>query len=530
MHPVNPPNPQAPAPDEPGQIVNFRAVFNWVRFIVQAGLRRKKVVFFITATMVGLALVALQFIPRKYDVQCKVLAKRSEILSTRSDGQNAADPTRTAADIILSTENLASLVDQTDLVQQRKERRTPAQKLKDSIFGLWSTPASDADMKKGMVEYLRSRLQVWSSDGTITIAVTWPDGDLAYRLVDAAQRSFLESRHVQEVTTFGEQVAILEGHAATLVRDVDAAVQKVQVLREKKKNELEGTSKKDSKDSKDSKSERRTASSEPRANAAAPAAPAPSPERDRRLAELPALIEAKQRLVDDLDGERRRRLVDLEAKLEKQRGVLTDAHPEVADLKEAIAVASTPSPQAARVREEIDALKAEQSRLLGDAAPAAASGTAPGTARGTASGAPRRVSQYEPPRPRPQAYGEAARREQEDDPEIEFARSELDFAISKYQGVQDAVRQTRLELETAQAAFKYRYKIVTPPERPRGPTSPKPLLILIGALIAGLGVGWVAAFGLEAREGMLRQSWHVEHLLDIPVLGEIQLPKSTGSR
>jgi capsular polysaccharide biosynthesis protein len=523
---VNPPNPQAPAPDEPGQIVNFRAVFNWVRFIGQAGVRRKKIVFFITATMVGLALVALQFIPRKYDVNCKVLAKRSEILSTRSDGQNAADPTRTAADMILSTENLASLVDQTDLVRQRKERRTPAQKLKDSIFGLWSTPASDADMKKGMVEYLRSRLQVWSSDGTITIAVTWPDGDLAYRLVDAAQRSFLESRHVQEVTTFGEQVAILEGHAATLVRDVDAAVQKVQVLREKKKNELEGPSKKDSKDSKEAKSERRTASSEPRANAAAPAAPAPSPERDRRLAELPALIEAKQRLVDDLDGERRRRLVDLEAKLEKQRGVLTDAHPEVADVKEAIAVASTPSPQAARVRDEIDALKAEQSRLLGDNTPSAPGGAPSG------SGAPRRasVSEYHPPRPRPQAYGEAARREQEDDPEIEFARSELDFAIAKYQGVQDAVRATRLELETAQAAFKYRYKIITPPERPRGPTSPKPLLILIGALIAGLGVGWVAAFGLEAREGMLRQSWHVEHLLDIPVLGEIQLPKSTGSR
>ncbi len=522
MHPPNPPNPRAPAPDEPGQIIDFRAIFNWVRFGLQAGVRRKKVVIAITAVMLALAVVALQLIPRKYNVECRVLAKRRQVLSSRSDGQNAPDPTRSAADVILSTENLTSLVEQADLVRQRKEKRTPAQKLKDAITGV----PSDDDLKKGMVEYLRARMAVWSADGTITIAIQWPDGDLAYRLVDAAQRSFLESRHVLEVSTFGEQVSILEGHGATLARDVDKAVQKVQELRERKKLERERPAKKDAKDKeeKEAKSERRAAPTggvAPAGSAAAPApAPAPSPEQERRLAELPALIEAKQRLVDDLDGERRRRIVELEAKLEKQRGVLTDAHPEITDLKEAIAVASTPSPQAAKVREEIDDLKAEQSRLLGDTTPAAP----------TVPGAPRRASSYSPPRPAVQALGAVAAREEDDDPEVEFARSELTFAIEKYQGVQDAIRATRLELETAQAAFKYRYTVVTPPERPRGPTSPKPLLLVIGAIIGGLAVGMFAAFALELREGLLRQTWQVEHLLDVPVLGEIQLPKSTTPR
>jgi uncharacterized protein involved in exopolysaccharide biosynthesis len=508
VHPqANSPAPRGPAPDEPGQIINFRAIYNWLRFGLNAGVRRKKVLFGVTAVTVTLAFLVLQFVPRKYEIQCRVLTKRSQVLSTRMDGQDAPDPTRSAGETILATENLVSLVEQTDLVHQWQKRRTGAQKLKDRITGLWSTPPTDAELKKSLADYLKTKMQVWSSEGTITMTLYWPDGEMGYRLMDAAQRSFLETRHVQEVSTFGEQVSILEGHSAGLAQAVDVAVQKLQALREKKKQERLGPAQKDG------KPELATRPKPAEAATAAMTAAFPqemavaSKERERRLAELPALIEARQQLVDDLDGERRRRIVELETKLEKERGVLTDAHPEVVDLREAISVAATPSPQAAQVRQEIKDLKAEQTRLLG----------------GAANGAGKGGSDYRPRRPSALALGAALSREEESSPEVEFAREELNFAIEKYQDNQDAIRRTRIELDTSAAAFKYRYTVVTPPERPRGPISPKAPLILIGALIAGLGIGLLAAFGLELREGLLRQAWQVEHLLDIPVLGEVEL-------
>ena len=57
------------------------------------------------------------------------------------------------------------------------------------------------------------RMGQWSPECK---CVEWADGWTAARIVEAAQQNFLETRHVAEISTIAEYIAILEGHATTL--------------------------------------------------------------------------------------------------------------------------------------------------------------------------------------------------------------------------------------------------------------------------------------------------------------------------
>jgi hypothetical protein len=116
------------------------------------------------------------------------------------------------------------------------------------------------------------------------------------------------------------------------------------------------------------------------------------------------------------------------------------------------------------------------------------------------------------------------------DPETEVARAKLKFAIGNYEALEERIRLTRMDLDTAQAAFKYRYVLVTPPQRPRGPVSPKPVPILILSLLSGMVIGLIACIGLELREGTIHEQWQVEQVLALPVLTQIRLPASTSEK
>ena len=76
-----------------------------------------------------------------------------------------------------------------------------------------------------MVGFLEKRLTVDTGESTVTIAIDWPDAQLAYRLVDTALQNFLEQRHAAEVSTIAETISILEGHASNLREAIDAAME-----------------------------------------------------------------------------------------------------------------------------------------------------------------------------------------------------------------------------------------------------------------------------------------------------------------
>lgn len=490
-----------------GEVIDYRAIGRWLRFTQRAVSRHKWMVLSVVVALVGLAAAAAAVIPPKYNIECTLLAQENRVLVTRSDGGGGTrDPTQGAAETILRRENLVGLAKQTDLVKEWRARRLPVLRLKDRIQALFHPPPDDEALLRGLVDYLGSQMNVWTNQGRITIHLSWPDKEMAYRLVDAAQRSFLEDRHVQEVSTFAESLSILEGHAADMERQVEQATKRLQELRKQRQGEAAEQAPTKTDDTSDSP--------EPAPRVALSPVPSePSAETARRLAELPVLIEEKKRVVEELEGFRRRRQLELQAKLEEQRAIYTDAHPAVLDIQQALAVASKPSPQVQRLRGELEGLEAELQRLSPGKARAHAVFSRP--LRGSESGGARAEPGL--------ADLVLLNRDEERDPDISYASSQLRYSIQNYQALQDQIRRTRMDLDTAQAAFKYRYILVNPPELPLGPVSPKKGLIMAAALVCGILIGVIGAVALELRNGIIRERWQIEQILSVPVLTEVRL-------
>ena len=368
------------------------------------------------------------------------------------------------------------------------------------MFRAVSKPESEQDTAEWQADLLEKKLSVWTNEGNIDISVDWPDPTMAFRLVDAAQQSYLESRHATEITAIAEQVSILQNHATTLRDAIDTAVDAIEKLRAE-----------------------RSAKPAPTLGAAPSPTPAPSfvatPPRDPtrsadpdpELAQLKVMIEGKQRAVNELEDFRRRRLSELNASLAEKQAMYTDNHPVLIDLRQTIASLSTESPQVQTLRGEIRTLQKEFDDKSARAA--AESRGVPVINTGVRSSAP-------PPLP-----GSIIRIEQEPsddrDPAMAYARAQLRDAMDKYSQLRAQIETAQIDFDTAEAAFKYRYSVVEPPQLPKKPSKPNAPLVVLGGLIGGLLVGAFAAIAAELRRDRFVEGWQVERTLDLPILTEV---------
>lgn len=113
---------------------------------------------------------------------------------------------------------------------------------------------------------------------------------------------------------------------------------------------------------------------------------------------------------------------------------------------------------------------------------------------------------------------------EERNPMAVYARGQLRDAMEKYATLRAQVQAAQIDLETAQAAFKYRYRVLSPAQVPRKPTKPSVPLLSVLALLSGLLSAVVVVTIVEVRAGRLVERWQLETLLGAPVLGKIELP------
>jgi hypothetical protein len=112
----------------------------------------------------------------------------------------------------------------------------------------------------------------------------------------------------------------------------------------------------------------------------------------------------------------------------------------------------------------------------------------------------------------------------EDEPELASAKERLLVATRRYEDLMDRIDSARIELQTAQAAFKYRYVVVDPPEVPQTATRPNGAILLLGGLVLAAVLAIFAAGVSDLTCGRFVEPWQVRRKLSIPLLAEIEEP------
>jgi uncharacterized protein involved in exopolysaccharide biosynthesis len=331
---------------------------------------------------------------------------------------------------------------------------------------------STSDPLDDLVIVLDRRLKVEAGEVTIAIEIDWPNPQQAYRIVEGALQNFLEARHVQEVTAMDETISILQARGAVLRDELN------RVVEETRRAALQD------------------ASRSPRLQVPMPSAPLAPQTQSEELTRLKSLLDSKERAISDVEDFRRRRLADLQAQYDARRAVYSEMHPEVITLRQDIASLTRDSAQISALREEERKLRQEyQARLERE----------PALRPASPSSSPVII---------PRAPGEGVNAAVEQSERVREARF-------RYQQVMESVNAAQLELDTARAAFKHRYKIIWPPQVPKKPVSPNALKIFGLGGLASLLLALAAAAAADWRAGRVLERWQVERGLGLPLLADV---------
>jgi uncharacterized protein involved in exopolysaccharide biosynthesis len=494
--------------DEKTGFVQAELIASYFAFAGRAIRARRLLSAAIFFCLAAITIGLVSIWPRTYHCEMKLMVQRTDMLTVHGE---KGEGLKSIAETIARHENLEAIVKQADVVKTWAMRRPPALRLKDSIMSLLHGEMSEADKTSMLVATLESRLSLTATDSTLTIGVDWPDPQMAARLVDTTYSNFLQMRHGVEVSTIAELIAILEGHATQLREEIDGIADQVQKLTEER-----------------SKSSARSAAPAPDASQTpqAPQRPAPRPRLmpDEELPRLKTTLELKQSTLKQLQEDRKRRVIELEAKLTEMKARYTPAYPAVVDLERQVAAMSEDTGEIASLKSSVDQLEAEikarNSAYLGGGSvrPDSPRGANPASTAGGADAPPAAG-------PLPTDIMQLVQSSAEGlDPAI---AAQFRYVVGKYTTVRDQISTARIDLDTAQAAFRHRYKVVMPAEVPLQPIKPKALVMVAGGLIFGLFLALLTPVALELRRGRIIEKWQVAQI-ELPVLAELRFPPSSA--
>jgi uncharacterized protein involved in exopolysaccharide biosynthesis len=86
------------------------------------------------------------------------------------------------------------------------------------------------------------------------------------------------------------------------------------------------------------------------------------------------------------------------------------------------------------------------------------------------------------------------------------------------------VEAAQIELDTARAAFKYRYNIIRPAQVPKRAEKPDVPLALLGGVLSGLLLALLVCLIKDSARGRLMERWQIERWLQLPVIAEVNRP------
>jgi hypothetical protein len=461
------------------------AIVGWYALLVVHAVRRHLGrLFLIWFGVVAASMGLMSLLPKTYEVQTTLQVLRPAGLSSSSSEGDSQ--TKQAALSVLTRDNLVALLKQTDFVNTWPLHRAPLLKAKDYLWAHLFKPPTEQETVDGFVGLLEKQLWVTPGEGTVIIGIQLTDAQLALALVEAALQNFLEARHTAEISSIGEVISILEARAAQSHEGLDQTLRELQDLRNVRAKRLGRTV---------------------RGVDSAPAlASLPDPETEQLLVQL----KSKRLAIADLEDFHRRHVADLETHLEEVRTRYSETHPAVLDAEQALETARPESIQVVALRKELAPLEAEL-KLRGFDSDAALKNS------------PSHDMSL-------QQTLEAMDPHEDEDPDIDFAKSQVRHALGHYNDMLDRTAAARLEQDRAGAAFKYRYIVLWPAQKPLGPYRPKPLAVLAASLVAGLFLAVVSVTLIDVASKKLLEPWQVEHAVGVETLGTLSLEELARAR
>jgi uncharacterized protein involved in exopolysaccharide biosynthesis len=491
-----------PPPAEPAPAASdYVRATELLGLVARAPLRRRRLAAAVFGLAVAVSVATAALVPRVYAVDTKILTQRNLVMPSlgnprRSVPMESDAPTRAAADVILGRDNLLAIVREANLVERWEAERSMMLRLKDRAVRAVRPSPTDEDKERAIVTVLEKKLSVQADDAIIRISVEWPSPQTAYEIVSLAQRNFLAGRSAVEVAIIADTIGILTVEAGRQREAVDAAFARVVQLRKASLDTTEQAA-----------PPAAAPASTPRLVAAPAPAPKPAAPVDPKIA---TQLEDKRRAIRAIEEPRQQRIAELEARRARLLMTFTEAHPEVVQVDAELKAARVePSVLAELRREEAELV----TKLNEMAAPE------PGRAR------PRpRMVLVTPASPSSPAAPVADVLTREEEPELADAKARLQVATRRYEDLMDRIDSARIELDTAQAAFKYRYNVVEPPELPREVARPNAVMIALGGILLGALLAFFVAAAGDLASGRFVEAWQVRRKLSIPLLAEIPQP------
>jgi uncharacterized protein involved in exopolysaccharide biosynthesis len=473
-----------PRDEEPQPAPYDWAIFGWYALLLVHAVRRHLVLLFVLwLGVVAASMGLMALLPKTYEVETTLQVLRPNGLSGGSSETDSQ--TKQAALSVITRDNLVALIRQTDFIENWPLHRAPLLKVKDVLWARLFRKPTEEEKLDGFVGLLEKQLWVTPGDGTVTIGVHLSDSALALRLVETALQNFLTARHNAEISSIGEVISILEQRTALAHETLDQSLQKLQDLRILRARRL-------------GRSVQSTS---------VPAiASLPDPETEQLLVQL----KSKRLAIADLEDFHRRRVAELEARLQEAKSKYSSTHPAVGDAELALEGGRPESAQVAALRREVVPLEAELKQRGFN------------TAAALKNGHNREMSL--------QQTLEAEDPREDEDPDIDFAKSQVRHALGHYNDMLDRTAAARLEQDRAGAAFKYRYVVLWPAQKPIGPYKPKPVQVLIGSLVAGLFLAVLGVTLVDVASKKLVEPWQVEHSLALLTLGTVQTAELAHAR
>jgi uncharacterized protein involved in exopolysaccharide biosynthesis len=313
--------PQLDWPDDDESAQSSRGVtpFHWLRLALGAARRRKAIAAGVF--LAGMAAFTAYFCTRRpvYRVEAKILAQRPQALPSVVRPLFEDAPARSAWELIHRRENLVAIIRQAQLAPApggAAHGGNLREWLSRSLSKTKGTTRGAGNPLEGLVVALDKMLVVLVEEGTITIQLDWPDPQQCFAIVQAATQNFLEARHMQEITSIEEVLAVLQSRDEALHQELEAAIQ----------------------DARQRPARARTTTQSRRSS--------------EDLVRFRATLQAKQRAVQDVEEFRQRRLAELHSQLDQARNTFSEAHPTVIGLRQQVDALSRDSAQLETLRAE----------------------------------------------------------------------------------------------------------------------------------------------------------------------------------